>query len=351
MTVLHVLPTRETRYGGPIRVAENFTKALAPLGVKSEIFPHVDHPRRGRWFLIGIGELVQLHRAILKSDVVHIHGLWTFVGLATAIFCKLLGKRYFISPHGMLGKWQLDRGKLKKLLYLKLIEGPVLKSSHAIIVTHDEELQEVRSVVNHRVQMVQNCVEFSEKRSERGSRGSGSLNLLSMSRLHPKKGVDLLIDAIAMLPVTYRRQIKLFIAGEKAGNYYQSLVEQVAGNDLSETVSFIGEIYNVEKEKQFECTDIFVLFSYQEGDPVAVKEALAAGIFVIKSEHCHFREWDALKISKTLPLSHKVLADFIISILDGDYQIPDSEYIQSEAEKIFSTVNVGKNLQRVYFLE
>lgn len=100
-----------------------------------------------------------------------------------------------------------------------------------------------------------------------------------LTRLHPVKGVDIFIDALALLKsqgLTFSAKI----AGD--GPEKEALIAQAKELGLENEIEFIGWIEN--KSEFLESIDILAIPSRSEAFPVVVVEALSAGIPFIISD-------------------------------------------------------------------
>src|SRR5439155_19709105 len=127
---------------------------------------------------------------------------------------------------------------------------------------------------------------------QRGRGTGGIVSLLFLSRLHPKKGIELLLDAVGLLAADPR--IHLFIAGDGDAAYVARLKDRAKANGLSDRMVFTGFVTGAERRRLLDETDLFVLPSYDENFGMAAAEALSAGLPVVVSEHValadHVRE-------------------------------------------------------------
>jgi glycosyltransferase involved in cell wall biosynthesis len=114
-------------------------------------------------------------------------------------------------------------------------------------------------------------------------RGDGALRLLFLSRLHPKKGIPMLLDAVARAR-SGGTAVELAIAGEGPDAYKNELLARVQQLGLSSAVRFVGHIEGESKRAAFASSDVYVLASHQENFGIAVAEAMWAGLPVIVSD-------------------------------------------------------------------
>ena len=117
--------------------------------------------------------------------------------------------------------------------------------------------------------------------------------LLFLGRLHPKKGCDILIDALSRV-VDPQNPISLALAGPDQIGWEAELRTQVARLNLESHVVFTGMLQGAMKRGAFASADAFILASHQENFGMSVVEALAGGLPVLISNRVNiWREIDA----------------------------------------------------------
>ena len=295
MRVLHVLPTRSREYGGPVTVAEQMVKELNRLGIDASLFPEDDNNSRHPY---SINTWTTLLQAVTMNDIIHIHGLWNFSATLAAYAARRRGIPYVITPHGMLAKWALQRSYLKKMVYSILFERRNLRKAAIIHLLNNEELAEAQEFESDcKTLVLPNGVHPGLFRSQpehtaflrQHPECTDRVVALFLGRLHPKKGLDLLLPAFAHT-LQQVPKLHLMIAGPDQGGYRQKLEAEVKRLNINERVTFTGMVQGETKKKLLAAADFFILTSYQEGDSMAVKEAMAAGLPVIITTSCHFNE-------------------------------------------------------------
>ena len=123
--------------------------------------------------------------------------------------------------------------------------------------------------------------------SERSERLSKTKTILFLSRIHPKKGLPMLLDAWAAIrPEGW----KLVIAGNDEVNHTPELQTLIQKHGLAETVILAGPLYGDAKAEAFQSADLFVLPSYSENFGIVVTEALAYGLPVLTTTGCPWEE-------------------------------------------------------------
>jgi glycosyltransferase involved in cell wall biosynthesis len=315
MKILHVTCSMNPARGGLSACIRSLTPALAALGHPSEIVC-LDAPREP--FLktiaapvhplgsahLGYGYasrlLPWLKAEARRFDVVIVHGLWQYHGLATYRALTRPGSpRCFVFPHGMLDPWfkrQYPLKHIKKWFYWWLAERRTLRAAAAVLFTCEEERQLARksfagSSYRERVVAFGSAAPPDNPAAQREAFFHGHPELrfrpywLFLGRIHPKKGVDLLIDAYAELSAYGVALPCLVIAGPCSDpDYLRQLQVRAATSCLTGTVHWPGMVTGDAKWGALRAAEAFVLPSHQENFGIAVVEALACGTPVLISD-------------------------------------------------------------------
>lgn len=295
MKVLHMLPTRSMEYGGPVEVAEQMVNELGRLGVDASLFPKDRDIRTNLFSTTGRESLLQ---AVRTNDIIHIHGLWNFPATYTAHAAQRHRVPYVITPHGMLDRWALKQSRLKKRIYALLFEQRNLRNASLLHFLNNEEMVEAREFASYAKTLVlSNGVRMDQLRPlpehisflERHPECADRTIVLFLGRLHPKKGFDLLLPAFTKALQKVPR-LHLIIAGPDKEGYRQKIERDAIQLGISNRITYTGMVEGTAKQELLAVSDFFVLTSHQEGDSVAVKEAMAAHLPVIITDSCHFNE-------------------------------------------------------------
>lgn len=229
-------------------------------------------------FLFSFSLLSQLIN--LNPDVVHLHGIWSFPSWAVLRLHKISKCVLVVSPHGMLSKVALSYSRLKKLFVSKLFVLDCLESASCVHVTCKEEEADVLEFCQPKsVVLVPNGVEISPR-----FRSDEPVNktVLSLGRIHKKKGLPLLLQAWKQLEVDFPSW-DLIIAGPDEGGELSRLKSLSNSLGLSRCV-FIGPVYGDEKHLLFSNSSVFVLSSFSENFALSVAESLASGVPVVSTK-------------------------------------------------------------------
>ena len=249
---------------------------------------------------------------IEKPDIVHINGIWM---PQSALFQKVaqqVGIKVVLSPHGMLEPYILNRHPLKKKLALVSFLNKALKNVDYFHATAKSELDQIRKLgYNQLAAIIPNGIEISEVKQKTEWK-SGVKNILFLSRIHPKKGIELLIEAVVQLK---SENIKITIAGVGEPAYVESLRKLVIQNGFSQLIEFVGGVYGEKKWCLIQKSDLFVLPTYSENFGIVVAEALSAGVPVITTTGTPWQELETRKCGWWIELSVPNLVKTINKVL------------------------------------
>src|ERR1700719_3782603 len=261
MNILHVIRTMDPAWGGPVEGVKNLAVQGVIVGHTVEI-TCMDEPKAAwfnasnirinaigpaKWGKFGYSRRLDrwLANNISRFDVVVANGIWMYFSAAVRRAAIRASVPYFIFTHGALDPWFKQRyplKQIKKQVYWNLFEYKVLRDAAAVLFTTVEE-----QVVSHgalwpyscnpKVVGYGICDPFSSKvqlndRAEARQQLKLALPelgdrqfLLFLARVHEKKGIDLLLQAIAMNRNKYQKHA-FVIAGPGKQGYVSDLKVQ-----------------------------------------------------------------------------------------------------------------------------
>jgi glycosyltransferase involved in cell wall biosynthesis len=315
MRILHLIPYMHPSTGGPPVVVDHWCVELQARGHSVQVittdaysdgandwvdayakrFPIQVASRRGP---NGFGYSPQLRamvrQALPETDLVHIHNVWSYLNQVGMSECRRQGVPYVVSTHGMLDPHSMGRKPWKKQLYGWLLEWTSLRHASAIVFTHQEEDRLSRMTCQGLPKGF--VIGLGTEEPPNGSRKAlaelcltrfpqlaGRRVVLFLSRLHPKKGLDLLLPAFADVLQSIPDSL-LLLVGPGDASYVDSLRDMATQMQLGSSVVFAGPLHNDEKWGALSAAEVFVLPSYQENFAIAVAEAMRAGTVVVCSE-------------------------------------------------------------------
>jgi glycosyltransferase involved in cell wall biosynthesis len=289
-----------------------------------------------------------LKQLIAQADFVHIHGVWEEIQHQAARIARKQGKRYVFTPHGMLDPWSLSQSAKKKQWYLKLRLKGDLDRASAIHFTDETErdlaapMQIKAPAIVERLIIDLSDFQPAPPRGQFRARFARQLGdrpfVLFMSRIHHKKGLDLLVPAFAKS--ADKHDAMLVIAGPNIEGY-EAIVQQMARDaGIVDRVLFPGMIYGKERAAALVDAHLFALTSYQENFGVVVIESLAVGTPVIISDQVNIhRQITEARVGEVVPTDIDRIAQSLRHWLTDR----DGRHIASLRAKEF----VAKNFERI----
>lgn len=234
-------------------------------------------------------------RAFGKVDVLHDNGIWRLHHLALMRLAERHGAIRVVSPRGMLTPWALDYKPVRKRVAWLAYQRRSLNRASALHATAESEADDLRRLgISPPIEILPNGVSLPDwSRIKRARQtGAGVRTCLFMSRLNPKKGIPMLLDAWALLrPEGWR----LDIAGPNEDGYQAELEKRVEKLELGEDVRFLGSIEGQAKLTALARADFLVLPTHSENFGIVVAEALAHGCPVITT---HGAPWEILETER-----------------------------------------------------
>ncbi len=246
---------------------------------------------------VSLGFAKAIGKAIARYDFVHVHAVWNFPTFYAMRSALGKGVPYMVAPQGSFDPWALKQSSWRKKVYGPICEIPLLNKANCLQALTSREAEQFQHSGIHAPAVVipngvdeRNFVQQGESLARRLDLAAGQRTLLFLSRLHPKKGVDVLIKAFSRFSGK-RGDVTIVIAGDDAGSGYKGiLMNLVSQSGIEDKCRFVGEVHGKEKFDMLLGADAFALLSHSEGLPVAVLEAMAAALPVIITRDCNLPE-------------------------------------------------------------
>jgi glycosyltransferase involved in cell wall biosynthesis len=288
MRVIHVVPSIAEEASGPSYSVPRLCEALIATGMDVQlaalnwadlpvnssylkIFPFGFGPRR-----LGVSPSMQCwleeEASSGRADLIHNHSLWMMPNVYAGRASRQGRRPLIVSPRGTLSTWALGRSSLKKRLFWPLLQEPVLRSAACFHATAESEYEDIRRRgFKQPVVILPNGIDlprFAEKVE------GGRRILLFLGRIHPIKGVDILLTAWQALEHRFL-DWELHIAGPDNNGYLAEMRALAAHLHLKRVV-FTGLLLGEEKWLAYRAADLFVLPTHTENFGMTVAESLAS---------------------------------------------------------------------------
>lgn len=325
LKVLQIVPSISLIYGGPSQMVLGFSGALARQGAAVTVLTTDSNgdtgqaplevpldrpvPQDGyeiryfrcapfRRYKFSIQLLQWLARHAADYDVAHIHALFSPVSSVAAAIARRNGLPYLLRPLGTLDPADLQKKKQLKQLYAAVLEKPNLAGAAAIHFTSEQEakVSERFGLVTRDLVLPLGVVlpdaPVAGDRLLRDlgipARDEAVPLLLFMSRIDPKKGLDLLLPALEQLQqegVAFH----FVLAGTNPQDpgYEAQIRDRLHASPLNSRTTITGFVTGETKAALLQRADLFVLPSYYENFGIAIAEAMTAGLPVVISDQVH----------------------------------------------------------------
>jgi glycosyltransferase involved in cell wall biosynthesis len=381
MKLLHITASMDPKLGGVCQALKTIVKGLnAYPDVQNEIVSFDDPDAffirenpdqinalglgKGPWFY-NPAYLSWLLENLPRFDAVILHGLWNYQGYGLIKALNQLKKasaakpntsfstKFFVMPHGMLDPYfqKASGRKLKAVrnwLYWKLIERKVVNLADGLLFTCEAELMLARKTFTpyHPAKEIVVGLGVEEPPAYSDAMREAFLNqcsgfknrpyLLFISRIHEKKGTNLLIDAYLAIQEPNKSPFQLVVAGPGLETPYGQKIKSSALKikQQENAVLFPNMLTGNAKWGAFFGCDAFVLPSHQENFGIAVVEALACGKPVLISNQVNI--WTEIAACKA-----GIIAEDTAS---GTLELLESWNRLSIAQK----TEMGKNARHCY---
>jgi len=312
MNILHIICSVDPKGGGPMEGVRQRGLKLIEMGHQVEVVSlddaqssfiasyglpvHALGPSKGGYrYNEKLVPWLQSHAH--QYDAVVINGIWQYHSFGAWRALRKMQVPYFVFTHGMLDPWfktTYPLKHIKKWLYWPWTEYRVLRDARAVLFTSEDErllarqsfwLYKAREAVVAygtkappievealQAQFYSRYPELHKKRI-----------LLFLSRIHEKKGCDLLIAAFAKV-AAQDSKLHLLIAGPCDSNLIDVLKTQAQQLAIADRITWPGMLQGDMKWGAFYASEVFVLPSHQENFGIAVAEALGCCLPVLISD-------------------------------------------------------------------
>ncbi len=307
MRHLHFVQSLEPQQGGGLgRAALELHSQFLADGEKSTLVAtraadfHETWPDVVQHARIGLQKFYytpRLHATAAQTfpniDIVHGHGFYVGPNYVFGKKARATQKPLVYHVQGIFEPWILHRSPVKKRIARWWFEDANIRHASLWRALTQKEADQIRAVgITAPIVIAPNGIDltsFDSFEEESASKSKRRRRCLFLGRLHPKKGVDLLLKAWSKVG-KIKDEWELLIVGPNEDGYKSELERLIRVLDLQSCASIAGTVTGKEKTRVLKESDLFILPSYSEGFSVAILEALACRIPVIATTACNFPE-------------------------------------------------------------
>lgn len=314
--------------GGPSRSVPILAKGLSLVGIDTTLFTCRSHKMNTH--LLDNSDVTlrivpstisfdELEKEILSGnyDLIHGQNLWDPLYCKMAKIARKYSIPYIMTPRGCLEPWCLCQKKWKKRIAMALYQKHDLQKAACILATSDMETAHIRELgITSPIATIPNGIDISEYQCRSVDfKNSIKNQIVFISRIHQKKGIEVLIRAWERLSRVYP-EWNIVIAGNGEDAYIQQLKNLIKINGLDKVVDILPPVFGEAKHMLYCESSLFVLPSYSENFGMVIAEAMSCGVPVITTKGTPWQDLNDKEIGWCIELSVDNLADAISNAID-----------------------------------
>ena len=306
MKILSFVSSLDLSSGGPSRSVPMLAKGLAELGVDITLMTIRSenmntHALEGTTVKLKVLESTFSRKEIAKYlederfELIQIQSMWDLPYHKVMVEARRLGIPYIVTPRGMLEPWSLSQKKWKKKLAWWLYQRNDVQKSACVFTTAKMEADHVSNLgITTCKAVIPNGIETDAYPCKTSVEGVKK-QVLFLSRVHVKKGIELLFEAWKRLHSDYV-DWQLLVIGNGETEYIHSLENRVESLGLKDCIKILPPVFGEAKIKVYQESALFCLPSFSENFGMVIAEAMSCGTPVITTTNC---PWEILNETST----------------------------------------------------
>jgi len=379
MRVVHVVESLDTHYGGPAQSVPSLARESIYTGAEIVfVSANWSGPRQhneiietltAEWIQLAVcgpsklrysPKLYSSLRKIAANPhtIIHVHNLWNYFPFAAYLLAKKYHVPLVVSLRGTMSDWALAQRRIVKKLAWQLFQRRMLNGAALVHATSKEEALSARKAgVKAPIVIIPNGVnlnEFERLPSREAAQQALDLDskkkyVLFLSRLHPKKGIEMLIQAWSEIPAEFRESWELIIVGSTTdARYQQILQDEINKTHSRDTIHMLGHLTGKLKVAAFSASEIYILPSHTENFGIAVLEALACGLPVITTVNTPWKIVQDKKAGFWIPLEPKGLVAAMGELMNSPQLREAMSKNALDVASEFQWSTIGQEFSRLY---
>ncbi len=301
----------------------------------------------------------KFYKFLNKYDIIHAHTIWSAKVAFLALFANSLGIKVIFSSHGYLDDWSMTHSVLKKkFFYLLILKRLFLRSN--VFFSNIGEYQDSKKKFFYADKFViPNGINFDIfDQTQEKKKILDKKKIIYFGRIHEKKGIEILLEAIRELPKNYFEKYYFEITGPGEIDYTFKINKMIKNYNIGNYVTMLSPKKGKEKIVYLQEADVFVLPSYEEGDSIALKEAMSAKNAVIISEQCRLDLVEKENAGFIIKTEKESLKNALLKLNDCDLDMMadnskniiktyfDNDHCAKRVMKIYEDIHTGSFLSK-----
>ena len=306
MKILSFVSSLDLSSGGPSRSVPMLVKGLAELGVDITLMTirsenmniHAIEGTTAKLKVLSPSfsrKEIAKYLADERFELIQIQSMWDLPYHKVMVEARRQNIPYIVTPRGMLEPWSLSQKKWKKKLAWWLYQRNDVQKSACVFTTAKMEAEHVRELgITTCKAVIPNGIETDGYPCKSSIEGVKK-QVLFLSRVHVKKGIELLFEAWKRLHSDYA-DWQLFVIGNGETEYIHSLENRVESLGLKDSIKILPPVFGEAKIKVYQESALFCLPSFSENFGMVIAEAMSCGTPVITTTNC---PWNILNETNT----------------------------------------------------
>jgi glycosyltransferase involved in cell wall biosynthesis len=380
MKITHCISSIDESTGGPARSVTHLVEEFGKIDVISEVnllslqsenpllLSFLNPKLKLKFFeaaFFGYSRGLKIKLQSIQTLLFHGHGLWELPVHQMALAARRRKIPYIFSIRGMLEPWSMQQSKVKKKIVMQLFQHKDLKQASCLHATGVMEVESIRKLgYKNPIAAIPNGINIGDFPQKQYAIGKTKKTILFLSRIHPKKGIEILINVWQSLDYTLKENWCVQIAGNGEDNYIKQLNTLIQEKGLVESITIIGSKFGPEKIVTYHEADLFVLPTHSENFGIVIAEALCCGLPVITTKGTPWEDLERYNAGKWIPVGESFLKEALVDLMsktdaereamgkNGRKLIEENYSIESVSEKMVELyawiLNGGKKPDFVY---